>query len=223
MANRLSEVPSWKVLLLEAGGDETIISDIPGAVQYLQRTNIDWQYKTVQQTTACLGFNDQRLGNSRLCIDVELTILVSNRCNWPRGKVLGGSSVLNYMLYVRGNKKDYDAWAALGNTGWSFSDVLPYFKKSEDNRNPYIAANKEYHATGGYLTVEEPVWNSPLLNAFIQAGEELGYENLDGNAAKQTGGQLSVTFSRLLSKHDGRRRFHDGASDEPPGKPVLDE
>lgn len=63
VANRLSEVPSWNVLLLEAGGDETIISDIPGAVQYLQRTNIDWQYRTIKQTTACLGFNDQRYGS----------------------------------------------------------------------------------------------------------------------------------------------------------------
>ena len=73
------------------------------------------------------------------------------RCNWPRGKVLGGSSVLNYMLYVRGNKKDYDIWEQDGNPGWGYDEVLEYFKKSEDNRNPYLAATK-YHGSGGYLT-----------------------------------------------------------------------
>ena len=66
------------------------------------------------------------------------------RCNWPRGKVLGGSSVLNYMLYVRGNRKDYDHWEQDGNPGWGYDDVLHYFKKSEDNRNPYLAATP-YH------------------------------------------------------------------------------
>ena len=66
---------------------------------------------------------------------------VFKRCNFPAGRVLGGTSVLNYMLYVRGNKRDYDRWAAEGNYGWSYEEVLPYFKKSEDNQNPYIAQN----------------------------------------------------------------------------------
>ncbi len=91
------------------------------------------------------------------------------------------------MLYVRGNKRDYDSWAAAGNTGWSYEDVLPYFKKSEDNRNPYIAKNTKYHGTGGYLTVQEPAYLSPLVQAFVQGGVEMGYENNDGNAAQQTG------------------------------------
>lgn len=110
-----------------------------------------------------------------------------NRCNWPRGKVLGGTSVLNYMLYVRGNKRDYNSWADAGNTGWSYDDVLPYFIKSEDNRNPYVAANKKYHGTGGYLTVQEPEYRTPLVTAFIQGGVEMGYDHNDGNAAQQTG------------------------------------
>ena len=109
-----------------------------------------------------------------------------DRCNWPRGKVLGGSSVLNYMLYVRGNRRDYDSWAANGNTGWSYEDVLPYFLKSEDNRNPYLAKNK-YHTTGGYLTVQEAPYKTPLAAAFIAAGEELGYKNRDCNGEFQTG------------------------------------
>ena len=96
------------------------------------------------------------------------------RCNWPRGKVLGGSSVLNAMIYVRGNRYDYDNWEALGNPGWGYESVLPYFKKSEDNRNPYLARTP-YHSTGGYLTVQEAPWRSPLSLAFVQAGIELGW------------------------------------------------
>ncbi|KAK4014305.1 hypothetical protein OUZ56_026831 [Daphnia magna] len=177
VANRLTEVSNWNVLLLEAGGDEGIVADIPGAVHLLQRTSMDWQYKTMEQTEACLAFND-------------------NKSNWPRGNILGGSSVLSYMLYVRGNKRDYDDWEAKGNIGWSYDDVLPYFIKSEDNRNPYIAANTKYHGTGGYLTVQEPAWTTPLAAAFVEAGVEMGYESNDGNAAKQTGFMLAQATNR---------------------------
>ncbi|KAK8736014.1 hypothetical protein OTU49_005174, partial [Cherax quadricarinatus] len=122
VANRLSEDPAFSVLLLEAGGDETEISDVPALAGYLQLSKMDWIYKTEPQESACLA-------------------MAGRRCNWPRGKVMGGSSVLNYMLYVRGNRRDYDQWEALGNPGWGFNTVLHYFKKSEDNRNPYIAKN----------------------------------------------------------------------------------
>lgn len=80
-----------------------------------------------------------------------------------RLQVIGGSSVLNTMLYVRGNRRDYDNWASMGNDGWSYDEVLPYFMKSQDQRNPYLAKNK-YHATGGYLTVQDSPWNTPLGN-----------------------------------------------------------
>lgn len=110
----------------------------------------------------------------------------NKRCNWPRGKVIGGSSVLNYMLYVRGNRKDYDHWESLGNTGWSYEEVLYYFKKSEDNRNPYLARTP-YHSTGGYLTVQEAPWHTPLTTAFIAAGKEMGYKTVDINGAQQSG------------------------------------
>ncbi len=168
VAGRLSEERSWNVLLLEAGGLETEISDVPALAAYLQLGSMDWQYKTEPQPgRACLGLTNQR-------------------CNWPRGKVLGGSSVLNYMLYVRGNKRDYDNWAAEGNPGWSFKDVLPYFIKSEDNRNPYLAATP-YHKAGGPLTIQESPWRTPLATTFIEAGVEMGYENRDGNGEHQTG------------------------------------
>jgi choline dehydrogenase-like flavoprotein len=135
VANRLSEISHWTVLLLEAGPDENKISDVPSLAAYLQLSNMDWQYKTEPTDKACLAMK-------------------SGRCNWPRGKVLGGSSVLNYMLYVRGNRHDYDHWESLGNPGWGYKNVLRYFKKSEDNRNPYLAPSK-YHSRGGYLTVQE--------------------------------------------------------------------
>jgi choline dehydrogenase-like flavoprotein len=78
------------------------------------------------------------------------------------------------MLYVRGNKKDYDIWESLGNPGWGPEEALYYFKKSEDNRNPYLARTP-YHSTGGYLTVQEAPWHTPLAAAFVQAGVEMGY------------------------------------------------
>ncbi len=110
----------------------------------------------------------------------------NRRCNWPRGKVIGGSSVLNYMLYVRGNKKDYDQWETLGNVGWNAEEALYYFKKSEDNRNPYLARTP-YHSIGGYLTIQEAPWRTPLAATFVQAGVEMGYANRDINGEHQTG------------------------------------
>ncbi|KAK2703762.1 glucose dehydrogenase [FAD, quinone]-like [Artemia franciscana] len=187
VANRLSEVEDWRVLLLEAGGDETDLSDIPVIAAFLQLTDIDWKFKTEPQPTACLGFQGRR-------------------CNWPRGKVLGGSSVLNYMLYVRGNRRDYDSWAAMGNEGWDYNSVLPYFLKSEDNRNPYLAATP-YHGTGGPLTVQEAPWRSPLATAFVQAGEEIGYENRDGNGEFQSGFMIAQGTLRRASRCSTAKAF----------------
>lgn len=78
------------------------------------------------------------------------------------------------MLYVRGNRRDYDGWAAAGNYGWAYDDILPYFIKSEDNRNPYLAHDRKYHGVGGLLTVQEAPYHTPLATAFVQAGIELG-------------------------------------------------
>ncbi len=94
-------------------------------------------------------------------------------------------------MYTRGNKKDYDEWSKK-NPGWSYDDVLPYFIKSEDNRNPYVAANTKYHGTGGYLTVQDPPYKTPLVTAFIEGAVEMGYQHADPNAQQQIG--LSKIF-----------------------------
>lgn len=80
------------------------------------------------------------------------------------------------MLYVRGNRRDYDSWAQMGNYGWSYDDVLPYFIKSEDNRNPYLAESP-YHGVGGPLTIQESPYKTPLATAFVEGGVELGFFN----------------------------------------------
>ena len=100
------------------------------------------------------------------------------------------------MLYVRGNRKDYDRWSALGNEGWSYDEILPYFLKSEDNRNPYMAANTKYHSTGGYLSVSDPPFKSPLVTAFMEGGVEMGYSNTDINAGQQTGFMMAQATMR---------------------------
>lgn len=128
------------------------------------------------------------------------------RCNWPRGKVIGGSSVLNYMLYLRGNKKDYDDWEAMGNTGWGYKEALYYFKKSEDNTNPYLAETP-YHNTGGYLTVGEAPFHTPLAASFVQAGVEIGYENADLNGEKGTGFMIAQGTVRRGSRCSTAKAF----------------
>ncbi|CAG9861255.1 unnamed protein product [Phyllotreta striolata] len=189
VASRLSEISNWTVLLLEAGGDENEISDIPSLSGYLQMSQMDWMYQTSPP------------GDSPYCL-----AMLGDRCNWPRGKVLGGSSVLNAMVYVRGNRRDYDYWELQGNPGWSYENVLPYFLKSEDNRNPYLAKTP-YHREGGYLTVQESPWRTPLSIAFLQAGRELGYQIRDCNGEIQTGFMLTQGTIRRGSRCSTAKAF----------------
>lgn len=190
MASRLTEVRNWSVLVIEAGGDETEISDTPALAGFLQLTEMDWQYQTSPPA------------NRAYC-----QAMVGDRCNWPRGKVMGGSSVLNAMVYVRGNRLDYEYWKEQGNPGWGYDDVLPYFVKSEDNRNPYLNQGTPYHAKGGYLTVQEPPWRSPLSVAFVKAGTELGYRHLDINGFNQTGFMLSQSTMRRAYRCSTSKAF----------------
>ncbi|KAF6210586.1 hypothetical protein GE061_013692 [Apolygus lucorum] len=171
LANRLTEISNWTVLLLESGGDETIISDVPMMSYNMWFTDQDWNYSTVAQANAC--------GN------------LGGACYWPRGHVVGGSSTLNDFAFTRGNRLDYDGWAAMGNTGWGYLNVLPYFLRSEDEQDPSVRGSP-YHGIGGPMTVNLSPFQSPLASAYVSAGGEIGYEtNLDVD------GQTQVGFSLL--------------------------
>lgn len=163
VASRLSEDPNVSVCLLEAGGpDNSVLIHAPIAVAAMLPTKINnWAFETIPQK----GLNGRK-GYQ------------------PRGKTLGGSSSTNAMLYVRGNKWDYDNWAALGNTGWSYDEVLPYFKKSEGNE----FFKDELHGTDGPLVVSNAGDPSHLNELFIQSCVQSGIERIeDYNGACQEG------------------------------------
>ncbi|XP_050353058.1 glucose dehydrogenase [FAD, quinone]-like [Nymphalis io] len=111
----------------------------------------------------------------------------SGRCSWPRGKVVGGSSVLHSMMHTRGNRRDYDKWAANGNTGWDYNSVLKYFKKSENMQIEELAKDTKYHSTKGPINIQNSNWRTPLSDAFLQAGVETGGKIVDYNGEKQIG------------------------------------
>ena len=121
----------------------------------------------------------------------------NRRISWPRGKVLGGSSSINGLIYIRGQRQDFDLWRQLGNAGWSYDDVLPYFRKAEDQER----GADEFHGTGGPLGVSDLKTDHPLHDAFIAGAQEAGYPyNPDFNGAEQEGvGPLQLTVK-------GRRR-----------------
>jgi choline dehydrogenase len=172
LANRLTEDPETSVLVLEAGGNDDLpaIHD-PAATTTLRQSAVDWAYSTEEEP---------HLNNRKISV--------------PRGKVLGGSSSINFMVYVRGNRADYDQWQALGNQGWSYADVLPYFKKIEN----YEGRASDYRSRGGPLTVTNLPSINPLTEAFIEAGEELGWlRNDDPNGASQEGfGTFQLTIGQ---------------------------
>ncbi|XP_017768836.1 PREDICTED: glucose dehydrogenase [FAD, quinone]-like [Nicrophorus vespilloides] len=186
LANRLTEIEKWNVLLLEAGGEEPEAADIPAFPPIMQGSSIDWQYLTQPSSTSC---------RSR----------TNGRCSWARGKAMGGSSTINYMIYMRGSPLDYDEWAAMGNTGWKYTDVLPYFIKSEDNRN-LDRVEAYYHGVGGYLTVENFPYQDVNIRTIIDGFRELGLDEFDQNTERLIGTMLLQTTSR-----DGERLSSNGA------------
>ncbi|MCY4151034.1 MAG: GMC family oxidoreductase N-terminal domain-containing protein [Aestuariivita sp.] len=176
LANRLSKDLAHKVILIEAGPRDLYpwIHIPVGYFKTMNHPKYDWCYKTDP------------------CPELE-----GKEVPWPRGKVLGGSSALNGLLYVRGQRQDYDHWKELGNIGWGWDDVLPYFKKSENNER----GEDEFHGTGGPINVADPIYRHPICEAWIAAAQAAGYPaNPDCNGANQEG----VGFFQLTARR-GRR------------------
>lgn len=178
LASRLSENPDWTVLLLELGKPESIYAKVPAAAPTLQATDYNYNLATEPEAAACEG-------------------MVGRKCAWPRGRALGGSSVINYMIYTRGNQHDYKRWVDQGNPGWSYDEVMPYYLKSEDVRLDEF--DEGYHGKGGYLSIERP-FNSAIARAFVDAGVALGSNEIDYN------GQRHMGFSIMqATQRHGRR------------------
>ena len=177
LAARLSEDGDARVLLLEAGEDDGAVENVhvPPAWPALWGTEVDWAYETTPQP-----------GTGNL------------PHNWPRGKVLGGSSSINAMVYLRGHRNDFDGWAASGATGWDYEGVLPYFKKMEtvEGRDP------AYRGTSGPMRPKNAADPNPLSQVFLDAARELGYPiTEDFNGAEQEGAGWHE-----LSIADGKRQ-----------------
>ncbi|MDO9561217.1 MAG: choline dehydrogenase [Bradyrhizobium sp.] len=194
LANRLSADGRHSVLLLEAGPkDSNLWIHVPlGYGKLFKEKKVNWMYQTEPEP----GLNGRQVFQ-------------------PRGKVLGGSSSINGLLYVRGQHEDYDRWRQHGNTGWGFDDVLPYFRKAEDQQR----GADEYHGAGGPLPVSDMLHADPLSGAFIKAAIESGIpDNPDFNGATQEGagwfqtttrnGRRASTARSYLRPARGRRNLH---------------
>ncbi len=174
LANRLSADPAARVLLLEAGGKDTNpwIHIPAGFYRNIYHPKITWQFET--EPLAALG---------------------GRRMAWPRGKVLGGSSSINGLIYIRGQKQDFDQWRQMGNPGWSYEDVLPYFRRAENCDR----GADDHHGVGGPLSVSDLRAEHVLHDAFMDAAVEAGHKrNPDFNGADQEGvGKLQLTVRNM--------------------------
>ncbi len=183
LANRLSANPENSVLLIEAGGrDWKPEIHIPGAYPKLHKSVVDWGYWSEPQEH-----------------------LLGRKLYMPRGKTLGGCSSTNAMAYVRGNKEDFNDWANEGNKGWSYDEILPYFKRSEHNEDH----DDNYHGQSGELNVAfAKRFQTPFAEAFIEASVEKGFErNSDYNGAKQKGAGLFQFNIKNGSRHSAAVAF----------------
>ncbi len=191
LANRLSENPKTRVLLLEAGGsDNRFWVHVPvGYLYAMGDPTLDWCLKTDAEP----GLNGRAL-------------------NYPRGKVLGGCSSINGMIYMRGQARDYDGWRQMGNPGWSWEDVLPYFKRSER----HYLGESEAHGGAGEMRVEQQRLSWPILDAVIEAAQELGIDRTeDFNAGDNEGvGYFEVTQKGGV-RWNARKAFLDPARGRP--------
>ncbi len=190
LANRLSANPGNRVLLLEAGpADKHQNVKIPAAFPKLFRSALDWNLESVPQA---------HLNNRRLY--------------QPRGKMLGGSSSINAMIYIRGHRADYDQWEAAGNEGWGYEQVLPYFIKAEGQQR----IQDQYHGQGGPLQVEDRRYTNKLSEVFVDAAQGLGYTaNNDFNGARQEGFGLYQVTHKKGQRHSAAAAYLHPISKRP--------
>jgi choline dehydrogenase-like flavoprotein len=166
-------VPKWSVLLLESGGDESAVTDVPLMAPALMRmSSYNWGYTAMPQDNACLGYEN-------------------SVCPWERGKGMGGTSIINFLVYVRGHRLDYDYWESLGNIGWGWNNVLRYFLKSENAAYDQELESSPFHSTGGYLDVQKVPFKTPVARTFLQSAVDAGYQLTDYNSGEMIG------FSRV--------------------------
>ncbi|HEU0154212.1 MAG TPA: choline dehydrogenase [Arenimonas sp.] len=183
LANRLSEDPDCRVLLLEAGPSDwhPFIHMPAGLAKLVGKKGVNWDYSTAPEP----GLDGRMLW-------------------WPRGKVLGGSSSINAMCYIRGHRRDYDEWAAMGADGWHWDNVLPYFKRSEGNQR----GESEFHGGDGPLGVSDPRHKNPLSEVFLEAARQAGHADSDDfNGARQDGFGWYQTTTRDGARSSSARAY----------------
>ena len=189
LANRLSSNPNFKVCLIEAGSkDNDIRLKVPLGFAFLGgASSYSWNYNTVPQTefekVSITEPASSVVDSAGGVHEVEAEVMEHRRGFQPRGKTLGGSSSINAMLYVRGHQWDYDHWAELGNEGWSFEEVLPYFKKCENNE----IFDNDYHGQGGPLNVDKIRHKNKIVDDFVKTGSSIFGHNEDFNGESQEG------------------------------------
>ncbi|XP_026732989.1 glucose dehydrogenase [FAD, quinone]-like [Trichoplusia ni] len=202
LASRLTEdKPRAMVLVIEAGKPEGLFNDVPALLSYMQLpelTDYVWPYQMEREEGICLGSDEQR-------------------CYWPRGRALGGSSVVNYMLYTRGRPEDWDRIAADGNYGWNYDEVLRYYKKSEKcELEKYKYA--PYRSRDGEVTIENVPFKTGLVEAFLKAERSLGHPTVDYNSPYELGfgytqgflknGHRMSAAKAFLHEHKRRTNLH---------------
>ena len=187
LAARLSEDPGVRVLLLEAGGSPSPITAVPVMTASLQLSPYDWGHLTTAQSSSCLA-------------------MVGRRCRWPAGRMLGGSSGLNYMLHVRGQRSDYDGWARLGNTGWGYQDIVKYFRRAENR-----PGHQDY-GQAGPLSVSDPAHSLGLQDDILAMARDSGYDVKDVNVERnQTGFMTPKLNQKAGLRADTYRSYLRGA------------
>ncbi|TIX38430.1 MAG: choline dehydrogenase, partial [Mesorhizobium sp.] len=189
VARRLSDDPASRVLLLEAGGPSNgFWNRTPAGVAKLHRSEkVNWNY----MSRPVPGLNNRTI-------------------YWPAGKTLGGSSAINGMVYIRGDSRDFDNWSKLGNEGWSWDDVLPYFRRSESNER----GNSAIHGSDGPLSVSNPSVIHPTVRDFIEAANKCGLPHRTDFAAGDIEGVGTVQYTiRKGERHSSYRAYIESVRD----------